>query len=341
MLKTKTKRVTVHDVAKEAGVSAQTVSRVINNHKYISDKSRELVTNAMQGLGYIPNRAAQMLHTQTSNTLEIITFGDSPFKFQGPFAGMVKAAKAAGYHLSFAMSPQEEVTEALNSIVSRLIDGIVIIDTANRLGGEVPDILKNSVPYVFLGSPKAFRGPAVSYDHQLGAKLGAQYLLDLGHTTIAEIRGPKDDVDSLERHNAWRRLAKKHKLSVRLSREGDFSYKAGYEATLELLEQDAGFTALLVANDSMAVGAIKALTEREMRVPGDVSVVGFDNAAHAAYISPPLTTVAQNFDALGKASIDYLVERLEHPDAPTEHRLLEPILVVRESAAPPKGNHAR
>ncbi|MEM7737543.1 MAG: LacI family DNA-binding transcriptional regulator [Deinococcota bacterium] len=327
------KRVTVYDVAKEAGVSAQTVSRVINNQGYISDKSRTLVSAAVDKLGYVPNRAAQMLHTRTSNTLEIITFGNSPFKFQGPFTGMVTASQDLGYHLSFAMSPEEEVTEALNSIVSRLIDGIIFIDVHNKLGGNIPEQLQKTIPYVFLGQPHGFKGPAVSYDHRHGARLAVEHLVDLGHMRIAEIRGPLNDIDATERHQMWLELADEVGLEPHLVEIGDYTYKSGYTATLNLLALDDTFTAVLVANDSMAVGAMKAIAERGLNVPEDVSIVGYDDAAHAAYVSPSLTTVAQDFDELGRESIKYLVERVQNPSRPVKHRLLKPEFVIRESTA--------
>lgn len=325
------KRVTVYDVAKEAGVSAQTVSRVLNNQKYISEKSHALVSDAIDKLGYIPNRAAQMMHTQKSNTLEIMTFGDRPFKFQGPFSGMVKSSKELGYHLSFAMSPVGEVEQALNSLVSRLIDGIIFIDTENKLNGELPESIKKRIPYIFLGQPKAFKGPAVSYDQRHGICLAIEHLLELGHNKIAEISGPPNDIDAIERHEMWLELAKKNKLDCTLQRIGDFSYESGYKAALSLLEQDKSFTAILVANDSMATAAVKAIVEKGLRVPEDISVIGFDDAPHAAFGIPPLTTIAQDFDEYGKASIEHLVNRLDNDTGIIEHKLLKPTLITRQS----------
>jgi LacI family transcriptional regulator len=174
--------------------------------------------------------------------------------------------------------------------------------------------------------------PSVVIDQRLGSRLATQHLIDLGHTAICEISGPASWFGAQVRHDSWANTMDEAGLTPGASVRGDWSAKSGYEAACRLIDEGNTFTALVVGNDQMALGAIYALNERQLHVPEKVSVVGFDDIPEAAYFLPPLTTVRQDFAALGDQSVEYLVSFIENPDIPIHQRVLYPELIVRQSA---------
>jgi len=173
--------------------------------------------------------------------------------------------------------------------------------------------------------------PSVVFDQWNGARLAVNHLIDLGHREIAEISGPLDHFDAAMRHRAWEVFLGNNGLEPALTAAGDFAVRSGYVCAKQILAQKRPFTALFVGNDTMALGALRALHEAGLRVPQDVSVVGFDDIAIAAYFDPPLTTMRQDFEALGRESIEYLVSRIGNPDVTIQQRVLYPELVIRKS----------
>ena len=175
--------------------------------------------------------------------------------------------------------------------------------------------------------------PSVVVDQWNGARQAVEHLIDLGHTNIAEISGPLENFDASIRHSSWRRCLELNSLEPGLSVAGDFEVRSGYLGAKELLAKQRPFTALFVGNDRMALGAIRALREAGLRVPEDVSVVGFDDIPEAAFFEPPLTTVRQDFEVLGKESVEYLVSLIEDDHTAVQQRVLYPELVIRQSTA--------
>ncbi|MFN8379529.1 MAG: LacI family DNA-binding transcriptional regulator [Anaerolineae bacterium] len=338
-MKTTQKTVTLHDVARSSGVSYQTVSRVINNHTNVADETRERVLKAIQELNYRPNRAARSLVTNRSDIIAIISFGTS---FYGPgqmLENIIQHARTNGFRVlpsSLRQLSHDDVKAAIGELHELLIDGIIMIAPivmdfvvdVTELAGDIPFIQIDTKPKPDIAS--------VVIDQGYGSKLATEHLIGLGHREIAEISGPMNWYDAIMRHQSWRETMVEHGLSAEMTVEGNWSAQSGYEGVQTLLKQGAKFTGLVSGNDQMALGAIAALASHGLRVPEDVSVVGFDDIPESGYFLPALTTIHQDFEALGEQSVDYLVSLIKNPDAPIAQRILCPKLVVRNSTLPLK-----
>lgn len=329
------KRSTLRDVAELAGVSYQTVSRVINQHPNVARRTREQVMSAIHQLDYHPNQAAQMLATGRSYMLQLIMFD---IRYSDPLPEMIYAARKTGYTLLISelspFAPEAEIRTALDDLTARMVDGLVIYTPRPFFPYAEMVRLCRGVPFVLVGAALGIKSPSVVFDQRHGCELAVQHLLDLGHRQIAEIAGQPQHVDAQLRHETMAAMLKAHGLPLGPSAAGDFEVPSGYTAAKELLDCGQPFTALFVANDRMALGALRALHERGIRVPEDVSVVGFDDMGEAAYLTPPLTTVRQDLQVLAHQSIEYLVSMIANPTMPVQQRVLYPELIVRRSTAP-------
>lgn len=329
----KNKRPTVRDVAHEAGVSYQTVSRVINNDRHVAAATRERVMLAINTLGFRPNRAAQILQTERSHTIEAVMFYGGFNRF---LAEMAHTAHRLGYHFSISAISQDEFISSLQSASSRFVDGLLLIPMLplDKTYEELQH-LTEGIPLVQIGADLGANIPSIVYAHTIGAKLATQHLIDLGHRQIAEISGPLLNYDGRDRHIGWMETLRENGLPVGQSVQGDFTLEGGYQAMNELLDSRKPLTAVFIANDSMALGAMTALRERGYRVPEDISIVGFDDIPEAAHFVPALTTIRQDFNVLGRLAVEYVVSLIEKPDTPIQQTVLHPKLIVRDSTAPP------
>jgi len=339
MEKPNSKRITLSDVALLAGVSSQTVSRVVNNHPYVSEDTRRRVLTAIRKLNYSPNRAARSLATRRSCTLGVVSYD---IAFYGP-AQMVmnieQTAKRRGYTVSLATTASmtlDEVRQALIDVGGDALDGLLLI--APVVGVSYDDLVRvcGSVPFVQIDIELSAKVPSVVIDQRYGTQLLTEHLIGLGHHQIAAISGPLSWYGAQARHTSWQHTMRAAGLEPGSSAEGDWTPRSGYEAAHALLDDGTQFTALVVANDQMALGAMAALRERGLSVPEDVSIVGFDDIPEAAYFAPPLTTVRQNFAALGEQSVEYLMALIDNPGTPVHQRVLYPQFVERQSTQPPK-----
>ena len=328
------KRITLSDVAALAGVSSQTVSRVVNNHPYVSDDTRRRVLDAIRQLDYRPNRAARSLATQRSCMLGIITYGMTHYGPAQMMNNVEQTAKARGYSISFtsvnSMSP-ESMRDALETLGGRELDGLVLITPIFGIGYSDLTKICDGVPFVQVDTKLSAQVPSVVIDQRHGAQIVMQHLINLGHKQLCAISGPLNWYGARARHESWRDTLIAAGLEPGAFVEGDWTAAGGYTATHQLLDTGATFTALVIGNDQMALGAIRALRERGFRIPEDVSVVGFDDIPEAAYFDPPLTTVQQDFAALGEQSVEYLIALINNPYTPLHQRVLYPRLIVRDS----------
>jgi DNA-binding LacI/PurR family transcriptional regulator len=329
------KRATLYDVARQAGVSYQTVSRVINNHPHVADETRQRIIHIIDDLGYRPSRAARSLATHRSNTLGIVTFGAA---YYGPAQMMLnaeRAAKARGYSIrlsSIGATTLEEVQEAIGGLRDQLVDGIVLIMPTQDISYPRLAEACGEIPFVETDTDAATEIPSVVIDQDSGSRMATQYLLDLGHRAICEVSGPLNWFSGAARHRGWRATLAAAGIDPGPHIEGDWTAASGYQAARRLLESGAKFTALVAGNDQMALGAMRALSELGRRVPQDVSVIGFDDIPEAAYFEPPLCTVRQDFAALGEQSVEYLVSLIDDSDTPRQQRVLQPQFIARSSA---------
>ncbi|CAN5883009.1 LacI family DNA-binding transcriptional regulator [soil metagenome] len=338
MLPTDTKHATLLDVAKAAGVSHQTVSRVVNNHPHVAVKTRDRVLSSIRKLGYQPNRMARGLATSSTQTIGLVSFGVSYFGPAQMLVSIEKVIRDSGYDLTFATLEAPDL-KALRRAVDKLsgsgVDGVVVIAPVIGLDARQLADLHTDLPIVMTDVQVGAKIHSVILDQREGSRLATQHLIDLGHTRIAEISGPLNWNDAALRHEGWLETLQRANLTPGATAAGDWSARAGYEAALELLQGASGFTGLVVGNDQMALGALRALGDSGLKVPDDVSVVGFDDSPEAPFFGPPLTTVQQDFAVMGRQSIEHLLALIAQPGTPVSQRILYPRLMVRSSTAAP------
>ncbi|WP_102192431.1 LacI family DNA-binding transcriptional regulator [Microbacterium aurantiacum] len=326
----------MEDVAREAGVSGQTVSRVVNARGYVGATTRVRVEAAMQSLGYRPNSAARALRSGRFRTIGVVMFSFSSYGNQRTLDAIAVRASQMGYALTLIpveSSATETVVGAFRRLEEHAVDGVIIVIEAHQLDEaevEIPDTL----PVVFVDSNRGTELPFVDTDQAQGATLATEHLLDLGHSTVWHVAGPAKSYSAERRRDAWRTTLESRGRVVPEPIPGDWSAASGYEAGVRLCEIDA-VTAVFAANDQMAIGVLRAFREAGLEVPGDVSIVGFDGLPDAAQLWPPLTTVQQHPERVGALAVDALLSELDSGD-----RLRTPLvgteLIIRSSTAPPR-----
>jgi DNA-binding LacI/PurR family transcriptional regulator len=326
---------TIFDVARLAGVSHQTVSRVINNHASVRESTRERVRQAVEQLSYRPNAAARAMVGARSRNLGLITTGSSDYGPTSTVLGLLSAARVADYSVSLATAVDtepESVRAAVDLVLGQHVEALVVVASRARILDAVA-ALNLRIPVVVIESSGRTTRPSLSIDQYAGAQMATEHLIALGHRDIAHVAGPGDAMDATERLRGWRDTMAEHGLVARQPLEGDWTPGSGYRIGMRLAQGTAAFTALVVANDQMSLGAIHALAEQGIRVPEDVSIVGFDDIPEAEHFAPPLTTVRQDFRRLGTDTLTTVLEVLE--DRPVEPvSRLSPTLVVRRSTRP-------
>ncbi|GAA4735528.1 LacI family DNA-binding transcriptional regulator [Isoptericola chiayiensis] len=337
------------DVARVAGVSHQTVSRVLNEHPSVRPETRERVLAAIDELGYRRNSAARALVTSRSATLGVVTTGSALFGPTSTLIAVEEAARDRGYFVSVATLRTYDTAAmhaAMEHFMAQGVDGIVVIAPHADVAAAV-ESFRAPVPVVVVaalddaspdhgdGSPSATVSLAV--DQRSGARQATELLLDLGHPDVVHVAGPQGWFDARERAAGWREALQARGLEPARPRLCSWSAADGYAAGRDLAEAVAageGPTAVLAGNDQLALGILRALWERGVRVPDDVSVVGFDDVEGAAYFVPPLTTVRQPFAELGSRAVAMVVASLA--GEPVAAQRIMPELVVRSSTAPPR-----
>lgn len=311
-------------------MSYQTVSRVINNSPNVATKTRNRVLRVMRELDYRPNRAAQMLSTRRSHIIEVVTI-DIYSLSSNIIAAMATMAQRLGFQITISTVTTDEFIQVVSSTSSRLVDGLIISGQRLDLDDEELLELLRDTPCVKIASEIGTRIATVSYDQHYGARIAVQHLIDLGHRQIAEISGILDIYDGMARHQSWLATLQAAGLQPGPSLPGGFTDEGGYQSMLALLDSGQRFTAVFAANDNMAHGAMCALRDRGLRVPEDMSVVGYDDIHAARFFAPPLTTVRQDHGLIGQLSVEHLVTFIQKADTPIHQRVLMPELVIRES----------
>jgi len=323
-------------VAAAAGVSQQTVSRVLNHHPSVSAETEQKVRRAIEEMQYRPNIAARALATGTSQTIGVLVSSTNLSGPAGALIGIEHTARARGYWVSMAglqRNDPQEVQGVVSHFLAQGVDGIISI-AQTPVAVEATLVACRSIPTVTVTSASLpDDNTAVDIDQADGALQAMTLLRGLGHRRIAHISGPSDDLHSAARAEAWRQSLPPGQDTDALLIEGDWSARSGYRATMALLAADQPPTAVFASNDRMAFGALRALNERGMQVPSDMSVVGFDDIEGSDCSIPPLTTVRQDHNALGVAAMELMLEAIA--GMPPRHLAIAPDLVVRASAGMP------
>lgn len=324
------------DVARLAGVSPQTASRVSTGSDLVSEKTEQKVRRAMQELGYIPNLAARALRQGSYKALGVVTQQLDLTGESLTTAGIVDAAAARGYTVT-VMQIRESKVRDLDVTLRRLtdlpIDGLFVIrlgpESKNRI--EIPAHL----PVMTFDWNLAGTFPSVVGDQPQGVRDLMHHLVDLGHRNIHHVMGPLDSGSATSRRDEYLRVLKELGLPEGKVWEGDWTVKSGYKIGKEIA-QDPSVTAVFCSNDEMAFGVMHALGEYGLRVPQDISVAGFDGTAISEFANPSLTTVRHNFHSIAKIAVKKMIEEIEEgKHSPVEPELYPMTMIVRESTAPP------
>jgi len=320
------------DVGRLAGVSHQTVSRVINGSPHVRPETRERVLKAMLDLGYRPNSMARALVTGRTKTLGVVSLDTTLYGPASTLFGIERAAHEAGYFIivaSLRALDRPSVADAVERLRQHGVDGILAITPLE----EAADALLHApddAPLLAVEAGPDGAVPVVAVDQFEGAAKATRHLLDLGHKTVWHIAGPWEFLESRERQAGWRATLTQAGAEVPEPLPGDWSARAGYDLGRRL-SADSAATAIFVANDQMALGVLRAMHEGGRRIPEDVSVVGFDDTPESPFFLPPLTTVRQDFDEVGSRSVRLLVRMIEAGEPLPSGPRVKPELIVRES----------
>ncbi|MFN8076820.1 MAG: LacI family DNA-binding transcriptional regulator [Kineosporiaceae bacterium] len=327
----------ITDVARAAGVSHQTVSRVLNQHPSVRPETRSRVLDAIADLGYRRNHAARALVTGRSEQLGVVVLGSLLFGPGSMLSAVEQLADQNGFVVSVASVHRDdpaEVARAVERLLDQSVAGLVlIVPVANAQGAldEIPP----GVPYVVIDGDLTREDPLATVDQAHGAYLATRHLLDAGHANVMHVHGPLDWFDSRGRMEGWQRALDEAGVTPMEPMAGDWSLRSGYRIGTALAQRP-DVTAVFAANDHMALGILRAMHDAGRRLPEDLSVVGFDDIPEAGYVLPGLTTVRPDFSAAARAGLRLLLEQVESGSRIVERRTVTASLVERESVAPPR-----
>lgn len=334
--------VTIRDVARAAGVSVATVSRVLNRKDTVTAETERHVREVIRRLEYVPHGGARSLTTRRTHVIGVVLpemYGDF---FSEIIRGIDRVARPRGYHVLVSGSHSDpEETEAVLHALHGRVDGLVLM-----MPGPGADPLTRSLPrgtpVILLNGPPGSRHPTLSVDNRAGARLAVDHLLDLGHRRIALIAGPEDNADAEERRRGYREAlaARGLELDERLELPGDFREDSGFAAGEELARRASrgnAPTAVFAANDAMAIGCLAGLRSKGLQVPEDLSLVGFDDVPNARYLTPALTTVRVPIAEVGGRAIERLLGSIDEPTGEGASReVVAPTLSIRDSTLAPR-----
>ncbi|MEO3754093.1 LacI family DNA-binding transcriptional regulator [Streptomyces sp. B6B3] len=328
------------DVARRAGVSSQTVSRVSNGHPGVVETTRQQVLRAMAELGYRPNSAARALKRGEFRTLGVILFTLATTGNMRTLEAIATSAARQGYAVTLlpvAVPTQDGVRGAFTRLGELAVDAVIVIMEVHLMDAATVS-LPPGVQVAVADSDAGDRYSVVDTDQAGGSREAVRHLLDLGHETVWHLAGPAESFAANRRAAAWQDTLETAGRAVPPPVRGDWSAESGYHAGLRLADEP-DCTAVFAANDQMALGLLRALHERGRQVPRDVSVVGFDDIPEAASFTPPLTTIHQDFAEVGRLLVEDVLRKIHaaaEEGAPGAGTSVVPThMVVRASTAPP------
>ncbi|QXC56116.1 substrate-binding domain-containing protein [Vibrio mimicus] len=333
---------TMKDIARLAGVSTSTVSHVINKSRFVSDEIAERVNNAAQQLNYAPSALARSLKMNRTKTIGmLVTTSTNPF-----FGEVVKGVERSCYHQGYNLilcnteGDNQRMKASINTLLQKRVDGLLLM--CSTLEGERLDVFDRypDIPVVVMDwGPILFASDKIQDNSLQGGYMAAKHLIECGHREIGCITGPLIRHQAQMRYEGYKRALAEAGLGIHSDWivESDFECEGGYQAFEKLYQRGKLPSALFVSNDMMAMGVIQAANQRGLRVPDDLSLIGYDDVHIAKFMTPALTTIHQPKYRLGKAAVDTLLYRLENPDTTAQVVQLEPTLVVRSSVNKFKG----
>ncbi|HYW56238.1 MAG TPA: LacI family DNA-binding transcriptional regulator [Polaromonas sp.] len=332
--------ITIRDVASHANVSVTTVSHVINGTRTVSPDAMDRVQKAVIALDYVPSALARSLKSNRTHTVGMLIPNNSNPYFAEMIRGIEDRCFASGFNVVLCNTDDDPQKQSVyvRVMAEKQVDGLIVVSS-----GADPDLIGElrqlRMPQVLVDREiDDLMADLVEVNHESGAQIATKHLLDLGHRRIACIAGPQVVSSARQRLAGYKKALAEAGIAFdsTLVREGDFTSDGGYDATLSLLtEEGVDATAVFAANDLMAFGAICAAAHRGLRIPDDLSIIGFDDIALARHTNPPLTTVAQPKHETGHLAADLLMQRIAEPGRALQKRLLQPVLRERESCAAP------
>lgn len=331
--------VSMADVARLAGVSAQTVSRVNTGHEGVVPETRDRVLAAMRELGYRPNGAARALKLGQFRSLGVIMFSLASTGSSRTLEAIAGRAAQRSYGVTLIpvqMPTEDAVRGAFGRLEELAVDGVIVVMEVRLLDSERVQ-LPPGRPVVVVDSDAGATFHVVDTDQTDGARQAVRHLLELGHPTVHHVSGPDDSFAGRRREQSWRDVLAEEGRVCPEPLTGDWTAASGYAAGTRLVDavRDGACTAVFASNDQMALGLLRAFAEAGLSVPSDVSVVGFDDAGDASDFIPPLTTVRQDFTEVGRRCVDNVLAQLEGEPAEPGTELVPTTLIVRASTAPP------
>ncbi|MDG2761385.1 substrate-binding domain-containing protein [Vibrio parahaemolyticus] len=328
---------TMKDIAKLAGVSTSTVSHVINKTRFVSEEISERVNNAAKELNYYaPSALARSLKVNRTKTIGmLVTTSTNPF-----FGEVVKGVERSCYHKGYSLilcnteGDNERMRQSINTLLQKRVDGLILV--CSSLEGERIDVFERypDIPVVVMDwGPMLFTSDKIQDNSLRGGYLAAKYLIDCGHTEIGCITGPLIKHQAQMRYEGYKRAMNEAGLEFNANWiiESDFECEGGYQAFKKMAERGTLPSSIFVSNDMMAMGVINAANELGIKVPDDLSIIGYDDIHIAKFMSPSLTTIHQPKYRLGQAAVETLVRRLDDKSNEAQVVQLEPTLVVRNS----------
>lgn len=327
---------TMKDVARLACVSTSTVSHVINKNRYVSESVTLRVKNAITQLNYAPSALARSLKINRTNTIGmLLTTSNNPF-----YAEIVRGVERSCYERGYSLilcnteGDLERMNHSLETLLQKRVDGLLIMCT--EIQGPSKDLLSRypAVPTVMMDwSPFESGGDIIQDNSFLGGKIATRYLIDAGFTQIACIAGPQDKSPARARFQGFMQAMKQSSLNVpdEYIIFSDFEFAGGFDSMNHLLALTNPPKAIFAGNDAMAVGAYQAIFRQGKSVPNDISIIGYDDIDLSSYMIPPLTTIHQPKDELGKLAVNQLIHRMDNPQAEATIIVLTPKLVERQS----------
>jgi LacI family transcriptional regulator len=330
---------TIEQIAELADVSRSTVSRVLNNHPSVRPAVRDRILRIINENGYAPQAAARSLASRRTNVIGLVIPRSAAVIFSDPFfahviQGITEACTARDYFLMLSMVTADLEQGFYNRIVrSRHFDGVIML-SSDVDDPILPLLMKDRTPLVLVGRHPYFTDLSwVDVENREGAREAVTHLVELGHTRIATITGPLQMAAGIDRRDGYKQALLEAALPIipELIVEGHFTQQGGYQAMNQLLRLPQRPQAVFVASDTMAIGALRAIHEANLAVPGDIAIVSFDDLPVASFANPPLTTTQQPIFEMGCAAAEMLIGRLEGESGVPSQRRIPTRLVVRQS----------
>jgi LacI family transcriptional regulator len=329
--------ITIRDVAEHAKVSVTTVSHVINGTRFVSEEAKARVQAAIAALNYVPSAVARSLKSNRTHTVGMMIPNNSNPYFAEIIRGIEDACFAAGFNVILCNSDDDPHKQAayVRVLSEKQVDGLIVLSS----GGdpELLDTLRSAnMPQVVVDREiDDLAADLVEVNHELGGRMATEHLLSLGHRRIACIAGPAELSSARQRVQGYRAALRDAGLAIdeQLLAAGDFTAEAGHAAMQALLALERRPTAVFASNDLMAIGAVCAAAQQGLQVPRQLSVIGYDDIALAAYSNPPLSTVAQPKQRTGELAAQLLLQRIADSGRPLQREILQPTLCLRQSTA--------